>query len=83
MADSKKAVLPRMIQACSRLLALVGAAVFFVGDKFLHEVKHLSFFVSEVDGILGGVFLMLVGWGIASVGKSKGEYGDSDPPGSE
>jgi hypothetical protein len=39
--------------------------VFCVGDKFLYEIKHMNFLVSEAVGILGGVLLMLMGAGIA------------------
>jgi hypothetical protein len=59
MADSRPRILQRIIQGCSRLLLLVGAAVFFAGDKFLHEIIHVKFLISEVVGILGGVLLML------------------------
>jgi hypothetical protein len=71
MADSRQPVLQRIIRGCSRLLLLVGAAVFFVGGKFLYEIKHVSFLVSEVVGILGGVLLMLLGAGIAIAGKTR------------
>jgi hypothetical protein len=71
MADSKQPVLQRIMKACSRLLLLVGAAVFLVGGKFLYEIKHMSFAVSEVIGIAGGVLLMLLGAGIAIAGKSR------------
>jgi len=70
MADSRQPVLQRIIRVCSRLLLLVGAAVFFVGDKFLYEIKHVNLFVSEVVGVLGGVLLMLLGAGIVIAGKS-------------
>lgn len=49
---------------------LLGGLVFFFGDKFLHEIKHMSFPASEMIGILGGVLLILLGAGIAVVGKS-------------
>ena len=52
------------------LLLLVGAAVFFVGDKFLYEIKHVNFFLSAAIGILGGVLVMLLGVGIAVAGQS-------------
>jgi len=50
---------------------LAGATVFFIGGKFLYEIKHVSFLVSEVVGILGGVLLMLLGAGIALAANSQ------------
>jgi hypothetical protein len=47
-----------------------GAVVFFLGDKFLYEVKHVKFLYSEAFGILGGVLLMLLGAGITRASKS-------------
>jgi len=61
MADSRQPVLQRIIQACSRLLLWVGAAVFLVGDAFLYEIKHVNFFVSAAIGILGGVLVIAAG----------------------
>jgi hypothetical protein len=65
MTDSHQPVLRRIILGASRPLLLVGALVFCVGDKFLYEIKHMNFLVSEAVGILGGVLLMLMGAGIA------------------
>jgi hypothetical protein len=65
-------VLQRIIRGCSRILLVVGAAVFLVGGKFFYEIKHVNFLVSETVGILGGVLLMLLGAGIAIAGKSAG-----------
>jgi hypothetical protein len=65
-------VLQRIIQGCSRLLLVVGAAVFLVGGKFFYEIKHVNFIASETGGIIGGVLLMLLGAGIAIAGKSAG-----------
>jgi len=70
MADSKQPALQKIIQACSRLLLWVGAAVFLVGDAYLYEIKHVNFFVSAAFGILGGVLVMLLGAGLAIAGKS-------------
>lgn len=50
-----------MIQGCSYHFPRIGAAVFLVVGKFLYEIKHVSFMVSETVGILGGVVLMLLG----------------------
>jgi len=50
----------------------MGAAFFLIGGKFLYEIKHGSFLVSETIGILGGVLLMLLGAGVAIAGKSPG-----------
>jgi hypothetical protein len=72
MTDSRQPVLQRIIRGCSRLLLLVGAMVFFVGDKFLYEIKHVNFLVSEAVGIFGGVLLMLMGAGIAMKNKPSG-----------
>ena len=65
MADSSQPVLKRIIHACSRLLAWVGAIIFFFGAKFLHEIRHVSLLVSEVVGILGGLLLLMLGVGLA------------------
>jgi hypothetical protein len=64
MTDSRQPILQRIIRGCSRLLLLVGAVVFLVGGKFLYEIKHVNFLVSETIGIVGGVLLMLMGAGI-------------------
>ena len=71
MADSKQPVLQRIMRVCSRLLLWGGAAVFLLGGKFLYEIKHMSFVVSEVIGIIGGALLMLLGAGIGVVAKSR------------
>ena len=42
-----------------------GTLIFCVGDKFFYEIKHVSFLVSEVVGVFGGVLLMMIGAGIA------------------
>jgi hypothetical protein len=78
MTGSKQPALQRIVQACSSLLLFVGAAVFFVGGKFLYEIKHGSFLVSETVGILAGVLSMLLGAGIAIAGKSPGPGQHSD-----
>jgi len=70
MAELRQPVLQRIIRGGSRLLLWAGAAVFFVGDAFLYEIKHVNFFVSAVTGILGGVLVMLLGAGIAVASKS-------------
>jgi hypothetical protein len=61
-----------MMQGCSRLLLLLGAVVFFAGGKFLYELKHVNFLVSETIGIVGGVLLMLVGAGLTMRNKPSG-----------
>jgi hypothetical protein len=48
----------------------VGAAVFFLGDAYLYEIKHVNFLVSAAVGILGGSLVMLLGAGIAVACKS-------------
>jgi len=63
--DSSQPVRQRIIARCSYLLLLVGVAVFLIGGKFLHEIKHLSFQISETVGIIGRVLLMLFGAGVA------------------
>ena len=78
MADSRQPVQQRIIRGCSRFFLWVGAAVFLVGDKFLYEIKHANFLISEGAGILGGVLLMLLGAGIGIACKSpKPEQCDS------
>lgn len=70
MTDSRESVLQRTIRGCSRLLLWVGALVFFFGDAFLYEIKHVNFFVSAATGILGGVLVMLIGAGIGVASKT-------------
>ena len=70
MTDSQQPVLQRIIRGCSRLLLWVGAAIFFVGDAYLYEIKHVNFFVSAAIGILGGSLVMLLAAGIAVACKS-------------
>ena len=70
MAELRQPVFQRIIRGVSRLLLWAGAAVFFVGDAFLYEIKHLNFFVSAAVGVLGGVLVMLLGAGIAVASKS-------------
>jgi RHS repeat-associated protein len=60
----------RIIRGCSRLLLWVGAAIFFVGDAYLYEIKHVNFLVSAAVGILGGSLVMLLAAGIAVACKS-------------
>ena len=78
MTNSGEPVLQKMIRGCSRLLLWVGAVVFFVGDAFLYEIKHVNFYVSAATGILVGVLVMLLGAGIAVAGKPPrpGQHGD-------
>jgi hypothetical protein len=79
MSDSRQPIQQWIIRGCSRLLLLVGAAVFLIGGKFLYEIKHVSFLVSETVGILGAVVLMLLGAGIAIRGKApRGPEQDAD-----
>jgi hypothetical protein len=70
MADSREPVQKRVIRGCSRLVLFAGGAVFLLGGKFLYEIRHLSFFVSEAVGIVGGVLLMLLGAGLTIAAKS-------------
>jgi hypothetical protein len=48
----------------------VGAGIFFVGDAYLYEIKHVNFFVSAAVGILGGLFVVLLAAGITVACKS-------------
>ena len=73
MPDSKRPIRQTIIRACSQVLLWTGAAVFLIGGKFLYQIEHGSFLVSETIGILGGVLLMLLGAGVASAGKSPGD----------
>ncbi|MGO9339912.1 MAG: hypothetical protein ACLPY1_20625 [Terracidiphilus sp.] len=70
MAELRQQVLQRIIRVCSRLLLWAGATVFFVGDAFLYEIKHVNFFVSAAVGVIGGGLVMLLGAGIAVASKS-------------
>ena len=71
MTDTKQPTLQKIIQACSRLLLWAGAAVFLVGDAFLYEIEHVSFFASAAIGILGGLLVMALGAGISVASNSK------------
>jgi len=44
----------------------------FSSEASFYEIKHVSFLVSEVVGILGGVLLMLLGARIALAAKLAG-----------
>ena len=43
------------------MLLYTGAAVFFFGGKFLHEIRHVNFLTAEAVGISSGVLLMILG----------------------
>ena len=70
MIDPWQMVFQRIIRESSRLLLWAGAAMFFVGDAYLYEIRHVNFFVSAAVGIVGGTLLMLLGAGIAIASKS-------------
>ena len=70
MADSNQPILQRIIDGCSSLLLLAGGMIFLFGGKLLYEIKHENFIVNELEGIMAGVLLMLLGAGIAIAGKS-------------
>ena len=55
---------------------LLGGLVFLFGDRFLHEITHVSFLVSETIGILAGVLLMFLGAGIGMAGKPPKQQSD-------
>ncbi|HKF52241.1 MAG TPA: hypothetical protein VKB26_08005 [Candidatus Acidoferrales bacterium] len=61
----------KVIRGFSRLLLWVGALIFFFGDAFLYEIKHVSFLLSALIGILGGVLVMFLGAGLAIASKSR------------
>ncbi len=42
-----------------------------VGDAFLYEIEHVSFFASAAIGILGGLLVMALGAGISVASNSK------------
>jgi hypothetical protein len=65
MSGSGQRITGKVVEGFSRLLLLIGATVFFIGGKFLYEIKHRNFLASESIGILGGLFLMFLGWAIA------------------
>lgn len=44
--------------------------MFFVGDAYLYEIKHVNFLVSAAVSIFGGSLVMLLGAAVASAGKS-------------
>jgi hypothetical protein len=70
MVEQSRSTRIKIIQGCSRLLLWVGAAMFLVGGKFLHEIEHVNLISAEAEGILGGVVLMLLGAGIGMAAKS-------------
>jgi hypothetical protein len=70
MADSGKPVPKAIIRGCSSFLLGAGGIFFFIGDRFLHEIMHVDSLDSEVVSMIGGVLLMLLGAGIAMLGKS-------------
>ena len=70
MNDSERPIEHRIIWGCSRLFLWSGAAIFFVGGKFLYEIKHKNFLLSEMTGILAGTLLMFLGWAVRGLDKS-------------
>ena len=70
MTGSRQPVVQKIIRGCSRLLLWTGAAVFFFGEPFLHQIRHVNLIASAVIGILGGILVMLLGAGIAVASKS-------------
>jgi hypothetical protein len=57
-------------RVCSRLIGSSEAAIFLVGGKFLYEIKHKNFLLSEMTGILAGTLLMFLGWAVRGLDKS-------------
>ena len=77
MANSSQPAQQWIAKVFSCVLIYTGAAVFLLGDKFLHQFEHLNFFASEFIGILAGVLLMLLGAGADKAFKSpKAEQGN-------
>jgi hypothetical protein len=54
MAEPSSQIKSQLIQNCSRVLLWEGPAVFLIGKKFLHEIKHVEFMTAEAAGIVGG-----------------------------
>jgi hypothetical protein len=78
MANSSQPAQQWIAKVFSCVLIYTGAAVFLLGDKFLHQFEHWSFFASEAAGILTGVALMLLGAGIDKAFKPPKTEGQSD-----
>jgi hypothetical protein len=73
MNESARPTGVRIVQFLSKLLMVLGACVFVLGDKFLDEFAHFHFVTGEVVGILSGLLLCAVGFAIgASVSGGKG-----------
>lgn len=61
MADPKPTS-RRIVRLGARALIFVGACDFVFGDRFLARIEHINFFLAMVQGILSGLFLMIVGY---------------------
>ena len=64
-------------RALSKLLLLLGGAIFFFGDRALEEFWKVSFVTSLLAAIGGGVTLMFAGAAIQSA-LTKGERKGTD-----
>ena len=81
MANSTQSTPQLIAKGFSRMLIFTGAAVFLLGDRFLREIEHWSFFASEAAGILTGVALMLFGvmWALPAFGQSEAPIANLAP----
>jgi Zn-dependent protease len=57
-------VLKTVRDVVGRVLAYTGAAVFFIGDRYLHEVKHIDYLLSFMIAIGAALLLMLLAYAI-------------------
>jgi hypothetical protein len=69
--EPNRSTFQKVLDGCSSVLLIVGAAVFLLGDKFLHEIRHERFLASEFLGIFAGILLMVLGAGIALLSNSQ------------
>ena len=68
MTSASNSVPSRLLNSCSKMAFFAGAAIFLLGGKYLHEIRHLNIFAAEAAGILCGVLLMFLG---AAIGPSR------------
>jgi len=68
MIRPNNSVLQWFLTGWPKVVLFTGAAVFLIGGKFLHELRHVNLFTAEAIGISVGVLLMFFG---AAIGPTR------------
>jgi hypothetical protein len=69
MDKPAKSIAGTWLQTFSKVVTVLGAATFLVGDRALREFAKFSFASAEVVGILSGVLIMGLGYVIGQAAK--------------